>query len=481
MAARNQAEQAALDKAVLGEIWTSTAAYDNLRAICDAFGHRFAGSPGERGTALYLDEKLREYGLERVTAEPFRYAGWVRGESTLHVLEPVRQPLRALALPYCPAGTVEAELRWAGDGEEEDFASAGAAAGALHGTIVMTAAETGGRNGRPSSHRRDKYMRAVAAGAAAYLYVNQNPGDMPITGGLPGGGQGPAPIPGLGLTFETGELLRRLLEGHTVRLRLHVDATFPEVESSNISADLPADPASPTRDELVICGGHYDSHDISPGALDNGAGTVITLEAARVLAAVARRHGRGFARTLRFCFFAAEEIGLLGSWEWVHRHQAELDRMRFMLNLDTVGRGAPGSEALVVTGIPELVPYFRDVTARLGYPLEVRDRFSSASDHFPFAMNGIPTAGIGTTQLEANAAHGLVGRGWGHTPADTFDKASSKSFQAAAMVAARLLLHVAEAADWPAARRSPAQVEQQLQAAGLLDDLKRSGRWPPPR
>jgi len=281
--------------------------------------------------------------------------------------------------------------------------------------------------------------------------------------------------------IESGELLRRMTEMGAVRLKVKVETTFPEVESSNVFADLPADPSSPTRDELVIVGGHYDSHDISPGALDNGAGTVSTLELARALAAVARQRGRGFARTLRFCFFAAEEIGLLGSWELVRRHAEELDRVRFMLNLDTVGRGAPGTEAVIVNGTPELVPYFREMSAQFGYPLEVRDRFSSASDHFPFAMNGVPSGGIGTTQLEATAAHGLVGRGWGHTPADTFDKANSKSFQSAAMVAGRLLAHVAQAEDWPSFRRSTEQVEGQLQEAGLLEGLKRSGRWPPPR
>ena len=481
------AEDLTLEKAVLGEIWTSEAAYENLRALCDTYGHRFAGSPGERGAALFLQDKLRTYGLEGVTAEPFRYLGWVRGTETIEVLAPFRRSLRGLALPYCPATEVEAALRWAGDGEAEDYARAGAAEGALRGTIVMTAAETGtvgdrasGR-GRPSSHRRDKYMRAVEAGAVAYLYVNQNPGDMPITGGLPGGGSSPAPIPGLGLTFETGETLRRMLDLGEVRLRIKTEATFPEVESSNVSAELPADPSSPHRDELVICGGHYDSHDISTGAMDNGAGTVITLEAARALAAVAQARGRGFARTLRFCFFAAEEIGLLGSWEYVHQHAADLDRVRFMLNLDTVGRGFPGTESIVVNGTPELVPYFASMSERMGYRLEVRDRFSAASDHFPFAMNGVPNGGIGTTQLAATATSGLIGRGWGHTPADTFDKANSKSFQAAAMVAARVLLRVAEATDWPSKRRTTEEVEVQLEQAGLLDGLKRSGRWPPPR
>jgi Iap family predicted aminopeptidase len=479
MAGRTTDDRVALDKAVLGEVWTSAAPYANLQELCDTFGHRFAGSPGERGAATFLQERLRRYGLERITAEPFRYVGWVRGATTLEVTGPWHHTLRAISLPYCPAAAIDGPLRWAGDGEVDDFARAGGAEGALQGTMVMTAAETAGRGGRPSSHRRDKYMRAVEAGASAYLYVNQNPGDMPVTGGLPGGGQGPAPIPGLGLTFETGELLRRLLERGPVELRLRTEASFPEVESSNVFADLPADPASPTAAEQVIAGAHYDSHDIAPGALDNGAGTVIALEAARALVAVARARGAGFSRTLRFCFFAAEEIGLLGSWSYVRAHGAEIERARFMLNLDTSGRGFPGSEALVVNGMPELVPYFSQASQQMGYPIEVRDRFGSASDHFPFAMNGVPTGGISTTQPAATASLGMVGRGWGHTPADTFDKANPKSLQAAAMVAARLLLHVAEATDWPGYRRTTDQVERQLEQAGLLDGLKRSGRWPP--
>jgi hypothetical protein len=74
-----------------------------------------------------------------------------------------------------------------------------------------------------------------------------------------------------------------------------------------------------------------------------------------------------------------------------------------------------------------------------------------------------------------------VGRGWGHTPADTFDKANPKSLQSAAMVAARVVLRVAEAPDWPARRRTTEEVERQLAQAGMLEGLKRSGRWPPPR
>jgi Zn-dependent M28 family amino/carboxypeptidase len=152
-----------------------------------------------------------------------------------------------------------------------------------------------------------------------------------------------------------------------------------------------------------------------------------------------------------------------------------------MFNLDTVGRGAPGTEALFVNGVPQLVPFLTDVGVRMGYHLPVRDRFTASSDHFPFAMNGVPSGGMTTTELASAATMGLVGRGWGHTPADTVDKANPKSLQSASMVAARVLLRIAESDEWPARRRPPAEVKQQLAAAGMLADLERAGRWPPPR
>jgi len=467
-------------KAIAGEAWTSEQAYETLRDLCDRFGHRFAGSDGEKAAASFMSDRFRDAGLSNVHLEPFNYLGWVRGTERISVLEPFGAEVRSLALPYCPAGTLEAELVSVGDGEVDGYASAGATAGALKGKIVLSAAETAGRNGRPSSHRRDKYMRAVEAGAAAFLYVNQNPGDMPVTGGLEGGGVSQAPIPGLSLGFENGAFLLRLLDRGPVRLRIETQADFPPAMSSNVVAELPADPDSPFRDEIVIAGGHLDSHDIAPGALDNGAGVVVIAEAARILASIARERGRGFSRTIRFVLFGAEEIGLLGSYEYIAHHRETLGQVRFMLNLDTTGRGQAGSESVIVSGIPELVPWFQSLAGTLDYRMEIHDRFTSSSDHFPFAMAGVPSANVGTTETAASLM-GLVGRGWGHTTADTFDKANPKGLQSASMVAAWTLFSVADAQDWPTRRREPAEVEAQLMASGMLEDLVASGRWPSAR
>ena len=262
-------------------------------------------------------------------------------------------------------------------------------------------------------------------------------------------------------------------------MRLNVTAAFPEVESANVIGDLPADPASPHGDELVLAGAHYDSHDIAPGALDNGTGVVIVLEAARALAAAYRTAGRTPRRRLRFCFFAAEEIGLLGSWSYVSRHAAELPQLCFMLNVDDIGRSDPGAESLHLVGCPDLAPHFSAHAQAMRYPLTVHERLSTSSDHFPFVMHGIP-AGMVENEASPDSASGLVGRGWGHTIADTVDKVRPATVQSAAAVTARLLLRLAEDERWPGRQRPPAAVEADLAASGRLAELRQSGRWPPP-
>src|SRR5439155_19015745 len=72
-------------------------------------------------------------------------------------------------------------------------------------------------------------------------------------------------------------------------------------------------------DECVIVGAHLDSWDLGQGALDNGTGTCVTLEAARILAKCPAPK-----RTLRFILFTGEEQGLHGSKEYVKQHQDDM-------------------------------------------------------------------------------------------------------------------------------------------------------------
>ncbi len=454
-----------IEQQALGEIWTSDEPYRNLVHLCDGIGHRFGGSASEHAAAEFLERKLREYGLEQVRLEEFPVYSWERGECFFALSAPVERSFSALAMPYSGTVDLEGVIVDVGAGEAEDFARLGER---VSGAIVLTDAESD-VPGVERSHRADKYRRAVEAGAIACVFTNRNPGMLHITGALyarhPGGDtplDHTAPIPGLGLSYEAGEMIRRLAGLGELRGRIRARNRVFRSHAFNVVADVPGDG---TTHQLVLAGAHYDGHDIAQGAIDNGAGAVVALELARVLAP----HAGRLLRTFRFVWFACEELGLLGSWyhcdRYEHADQNEL--LGFMLNLDGAGRGQGGSEHVTVTGDPALARYFSRLAEQLRYPFTVRDRISPHSDHFPFFLKGYPTA----TLQSRDATQGMIGRGWGHTEADTVDKVTPRGLQMSAALAARLLLQLASEEHLPASRRGSDEVRQALVDAGLADVL----------
>lgn len=109
-------------------------------------------------------------------------------------------------------------------------------------------------------------------------------------------------------------------------------------------------------DEVVIISAHLDSWDGpgSQGATDNGTGTVVTLEAARILAAV---HAKP-KRTIRFIDWTGEEQGLLGSHAYVDLHKDELDKISACF-VDDGGTNSEGG----VTCADQMVEYLAAATA----------------------------------------------------------------------------------------------------------------------
>jgi Zn-dependent M28 family amino/carboxypeptidase len=457
----------AYEKQLIGEIWTTDEPYRVLEELCDTIGSRWAGSESEHRAGEFLKAKLEGYGLENVRLEPVRFGAWERGEATLTMLEPVEKTFSIIALPYCPAGDIEGELIDVGNGEQDDFERLGES---VRGKIAICAAETNaaGTQAKQLAHRTDKLRFAVDAGAIGIIYVNQNPGLLTITGGVGAAGGKPAAITAVGTSWEHGQaILRHLRRAGSARLKIAIGGRFFDNVSFNVVGDIPG---SQWPDELVIAGAHYDGHDISQAALDDGAGTIVCLEAARVLAALPRE---AIGRTLRFVLFCGEEVGLFGSWAYAADHEADADRTRFMLNLDGAGRGKGGSESLNISGRPELVPYFEKHARESNYKMAIQDALNSHSDHYPYAIRGIPSA----TLTSPDDSSTMVGRGWGHTEGDTLDKATLRGLQMAAMATARLLLQVAGDPDFPATRRSREELQAQLTELGLDTALKRSGRW----
>ncbi|MBV9267191.1 MAG: M28 family peptidase, partial [Acidobacteriaceae bacterium] len=102
----------------------------------------------------------------------------------------------------------------------------------------------------------------------------------------------------------------------------------------DVIATIPGDEAP---DEWLIAGNHYDAW--VNGADDPTSGAVSLLETARSLATL-RAQGWKPRRTIKIAFWDGEEFGLLGSTEWVEKHQDELRRKAAVyMNSDNTGKG----------------------------------------------------------------------------------------------------------------------------------------------
>lgn len=126
--------------------------------------------------------------------------------------------------------------------------------------------------------------------------------------------------------------------------------------SGNVIARIPG----ADRSKAVILGAHLDSPN-SPGALDNGSGTVVLLEVARVLDATRVRP----PVDLYLCWFGSHERGLYGSSNFLSTHQELVDRTLAMLQVDCLSRPLDGITASLYL---EAWPYSAFGDWRLPWP-----------------------------------------------------------------------------------------------------------------
>ncbi len=473
----NLNDLSAYDRALCGAIWADDDAPRRLEQLCQACNGRFAGSEDYRRAAEMVAAWWRNIGLANVRLEPFPLTAWARGSASLTLTAPATRSYPCLALPYAPSCDLVAEAIDLGFGTEAEIARAGEA---IRGKIAVV--QSGSPPGARPEHRLQKYARVKAAGAAAFLFTDDQPGMLPPTGSLVFVPTGPLDqaLPSVGIPHEVGlDLARWIRATAAVRLHLRLENRLWRSESWNVVGEL-AGPAGPDRQTeetdpaaqngaAFIIAGHLDGHDIAQGAIDNASGIVAITEIARVLAAVPMDR-RAFARPIRFIAFGAEELGMLGSYAYVEQHRAELTALRFVFNLDCVGSGQ--RVALALQDCSELASLFRQLAAGLATDLDISEALVPFSDQFPFTMQGIPSAFIHTTGDRGP-------RGWAHTAADTLDKVNVQAIRLAAAAVARLVIRLAsDEVSWPGRRRTPEEVKATLQAQGFEPLLRAEEQWP---
>ncbi len=429
----------------IGSTFTSDAGWTLLENLVDV-GDRMAGSEGEREAARTTRDAFREQGARDARLDEFEIQGWERGSSAIAVDGTVQN---CIALPRSPSASAEGELVDLGYGLPEDFEGVD-----LDGKVAMVDTYVPDWFDR-YVHRREKYYHAVEAGAAAFVYRNHVEGCLPPTGSVGSDDRPIGEIPAVGVSSEVGARLARRWDGDDVRVE--VEAAVYDATSRNVHAEL-----GPDTDEAVFVTAHVDAHDIAEGAMDNGAGTAMLAELARVLA---DREDELDTR-VHLVAYGAEEVGLVGSGYDADRR--DLDAMKAIVNFDGVVRGRTLSFA--ANGFDALETVAEDVTDRFDHPVSVSPEMSTHSDHWPYVAGGVPGYHVASESDQA-------GRGWGHTHADTLEKLDVRNLREQAVLLAELVVEIASD-EFAVAHASEADVADALEAEDLAEGMKITGDWP---
>ncbi len=436
---------------ITGEVFIKNNAYKMLKILSDEIGPRLTGSESAHKAASYCLNLFKKYGLSNVHLEHFDTVGWLPGDSMAETIEPLHRSLEVdsmgLSINTPPEGLI-AEIFDVGHGTKIDFKRN---ANDIQGKIVLVGAKEP-PFGQASTKELEKISYAADNRALACIIISSYKGKLIKTRTSSDGDF--SPIPAVGITYEDGTWLRRLLgDDRKVKVKIVVqNKILDKLQSENVIADILG---TEKPEEMVILGAHLDSWNLGPGAADNGLGDVITLETARILTSLHLKP----KRTIRFVLFTGEEQGLIGSSEYVKRHESKLDNIVLMVNLDMTGSMYPGF--LNPYGGWDYKGKLDDLLTLLkGFGIDrIEQRYPYDSDDFNFVAKGVPAMG-----LQGRGQKGLT---YAHTYADTIDKIEIDKLNLTTAAIAIIIHYVANTKEPVGKRLSQEQIIEFFKAKNL--------------
>lgn len=390
-----------------------TRAYDIVSSLTTEVGSRFAGTAGDRAAVGWALLKLRELGFENVRAEAVTVPQWIRGDIEARVLEPFPQPLVAIALGGSigtPQGGIEAPVVLAEDMEALKAMSTDD----VQDKIVyigdrMERHRDGSGYGEAVQKRVNGAAEAAKLGARAVLIRSAGTSRSRIAHtGITRYQDGIRRIPAAALANEDADMIeRQLASGRQVIVRLAMNSRYlQDTESANVIGEIPgSDPDA----GIILLGAHLDSWDVGTGAVDDGSGVAIVMEAARLIGQLDDTP----RRTIRVVLYANEEFGLSGARAYVEEHAAEIADHVLAMEAD-FGAGRVWS---LDSNVPEAHLDTVEAMHALVKPLGIErggNESGGGADIGPLRQKGVPVLGPrqdGTRYFD-----------WHHSIADTLNK-----------------------------------------------------------
>ncbi len=429
-----------------------TYAYAELEHLTDSIGPRLSGSPQAQAAVEWVADQMRALGAT-VALEKTMVPHWVRGEETA-------------ALTAWPGGA---------SGTEQKIvvtALGGSVATPRQGIIApvvvvdsfaeLKALSPDATRGKilVLNHAFDKQLAATGQGGVAYGQAVIYRGLAPTVGAAAGavavlvrsvGGadfrlphtgatsypENEKKIPAGAVTAEDADLLATLARQGKVTMRLTLTPqTLPHVRSYNVIADWKG---SQNPEQVVIVSGHLDSWDLGTGAIDDGAGIVVSMQAIHLL----QKLGVHPRRTVRFIAWMDEESGSEGAATYAEEHAKQLGDQIAALESDL---GCDHPTGITYAGSPRLEAYLRpvaDALAPIGASVLTRGE-DAGEDVAAIVSKGVP----GFTPTQDSRFY----FNYHHTAADTLDKVDPRHLAENAAVVAVTAYALADAQE-PAPRQ----------------------------
>jgi hypothetical protein len=332
---------------------------DELQALGQLveLGPRFHGTSGNTAANEYLSGELEALGLE-VQRSEVQTRGWRPGApSTLSVVTPEKRAIRCWP------------MLWSGP---------------TNGTIAGSVVPVGFQGLWSDAMVWTKFAVMSDTSVVAYLHARDVGPAAPQP--LPAGSD--ESVAHLAIGRVDGEQLEEWAkDGHEIEVELSVEVLNSEtVVSENLSVILPGHRST---GRVLVCG-HFDTFWNTPGAYDNGSGTVALLSLVR------RWVETEPEREVEVAFFTAEEWHLAGSRSYVSgATEQDLRAVDLVLNIDGLGRGnhlevSVGPESLEHPLLTSIQSYANSTRPSL----KLTSRFPPlvGTDHAPFYAAGIPAA-----------------------------------------------------------------------------------------
>jgi len=316
----------------------STLSYDIVKSLTVEVGPRIPGSQGDKRAVAWAEEKLTALGFDKVYKEPVRVRNWERGFADAKVVSPFPQELIISALGgsiATPEAGLEAKVVMF-DSLDSLIAADKAT---VQGNIVflntkMERDKAGRFYGKVVPNRVSGAVEAAKQGAQAVIIrsVGTDNSRFAHTGvmryddtvdKIPAGAISTADADNLEAMFASQQS-----STEDIILNINMQAKDAGWQTSyNVIGEFTG---SEKPDEVIIISAHLDSWDEGTGALDDGAGVGIVTAAAKLVKEAVDQP----KRTIRVILYAAEEIGLVGAYQYVRSNRGTLNNIIFAAESD---------------------------------------------------------------------------------------------------------------------------------------------------